>query len=110
MMTERTKIIGYIGVDAGLCLIGDPCYFIGPDSQVGKKLHGGKLDDWETFLGNYIKHDNANAWKVEDRGEASLGMVVTTGYGDGIYPVKARFNSEGRVKAVTIEFIPPRRK
>jgi hypothetical protein len=32
---------------------------------------------------------------------------VSTGYGDGVYPVFAAFNNEGRVARVWVEFIDP---
>lgn len=40
-----------------------------------------------------------------DMGHAGLGVVVSTGYGDGCYPVYAEFNDEGRGKKVWVEFI-----
>ena len=33
------------------------------------------------------------------------GVVLTTGYGDGEYPVEVTVNKEGRVASVTITFI-----
>ena len=42
-----------------------------------------------------------------DLGHPGLGVVVSTGYGDGVYPVYAEFNDEGRIAAVTVEFIEP---
>jgi hypothetical protein len=104
MKTNRTtsKYIGEIGVDAGICWIGDPCYVLHleqPPKAIGK--------DWEEFcdlLGD--EYPTAKQFHY-DLGHAGLGVVVSTGYGDGVYPVYAEFNSEGRIASVRVEFISP---
>ena len=43
-MTKTVKKIGKIGVDAGLCWVGDPCYILHPETPpktIGK--------DWDEF-------------------------------------------------------------
>jgi hypothetical protein len=96
--------IGEIGVDAGLCWIGDPCYVLHanpPPKAIGK--------DWDEFCdlldagGSYPTRMQFNY----DLGHPGLGIVVSTGYGDGVYPVYAEFNEDGRICAVTVEFIEP---
>lgn len=42
------------------------------------------------------------------RGHAGAGVAVSSGYGDGVYPVYAHYNKEGRVKKVEIVFITSR--
>jgi hypothetical protein len=91
------KVIGYIGVDAGMCYLGDPCYIVGSDSRLGNGL------TWEKFLDRYIPEKDYPVWKICDMGPGSLGIVVGTGYGDGQYPVTATFK-DGRVMSVTINF------
>jgi hypothetical protein len=93
---------GVIGVDAGLCWIGDPCYVLHRDGEDDKPKSIGK--DWMEFCdgldrGVVVKQFNY------DMGHPGLGMCVSTGYGDGVYPVMVTKNSEGRVVRVTIEFI-----
>jgi hypothetical protein len=106
MKTHRNtrKQIGEIGVDAGLCWIGDPCYILHalpPPKAIGKS--------WEEFFriladdGRYPTSKQFNY----DLGHAGLGVVVSTGYGDGTYPVFAEFNEEGRIAKVWVEFIDP---
>jgi hypothetical protein len=34
-----------------------------------------------------------------------MGMAISSGYGDGEYPVMVRYTPEGRVAALKIEFI-----
>ena len=40
-----------------------------------------------------------------DLGHAGLGILTSTGYGDGGYPVYATFNEDGRVAKIEVEFI-----
>ncbi len=106
MKTKRniTKRIGEIGVDAGLCWIGDPCYILHkaePPKAIGK--------DWDGFCD--LLHEDGHYPTCKqmhyDLGHPGLGVVVSTGYGDGVYPVYAEFNGEGRVARVWLEFIGP---
>src|SRR5271168_4132582 len=97
--TSNTRqLIGEIGVDAGLCWIGDPCYILHanpPPKAIGK--------DWGEFC-DILDQATCKQFNY-DLGHAGLGVVVSTGYGDGTYPVYARFNKEGRVAKVWVDFI-----
>jgi hypothetical protein len=96
------KHIGEIGVDAGLCWIGDPSYILHtnqPPKAIGK--------DWDEFcdlLNEADQYPTAKQFHY-DLGHPGLGVVVSTGYGDGAYPVYAHFNEEGRIAKVWVEFI-----
>ena len=103
--TFEWETVGEIGVDAGLCWIGDPCYIIHPDSlpeDIGK--------DWDEFCNRLfereskVNHGGASQWNY-DKGHSGLGVTVSTGYGDGMYPVQVRRNNEGRVAEVRVVFI-----
>ena len=104
MKTNRItrKPIGEIGVDAGLCWIGDPCYILHtdqPPEAIGK--------NWDEFC-DIMHEDRRNPTCKQftyDLGHPGLGVVVSTGYGDGLYPVYAEFDDEGRVARVWVEFI-----
>ncbi len=101
---NRRKQIGQIGIDAGLCWIGDPSYILHAPSlpkAIGK--------DWDEFCDNLDRSGRYPTCQQfhYDLGHAGLGVVVSTGYGDGVYPVFAEFNEEGRVAEVWIEFIEP---
>lgn len=102
-MNTLIKKIGVIGVDAGLCWIGDPCYIIHseqPNKELGK--------DWGEFCNNLWKKESESGGQgVQynyDLGHPGLGVVVSTGYGDGTYPVYAEFNDEGRCVKVWVDF------
>lgn len=101
-MTRRQQCIGHIGIDSGKCIVGDPCYFVGGNTVVGRKL---KSNEFDAFYDRYLK-TLPPVWPVESCGDCALAYVVQTGWGDGEYPVIATYNDEGRVAAVTVVFIP----
>ena len=92
---------GSFGVDSGQAMVGDPCY----------------LDEWKTNrdeewdlagkIGQY-SYQGASATTI-DSSAGVLGngrsVVFNTGYGDGVYPVYAEFNDDGRVARIVIEFV-----
>jgi hypothetical protein len=96
------KLIGEIGVDAGLCWIGDLCYVLHADPA--PKAIGKDWDEFCDILHADAKYPTSMQFNY-DLGHPGLGVVVSTGYGDGVYPVYAEFNDEGRIAAVTVEFI-----
>lgn len=91
------KLVGHIGVDAGLCWLGDPCYVLPEDrdENVGR--------DWMAF----VKEIGNDDWKEfrYNAGHKGVGCVVSTGYGDGMYPVFVTLNDEGRVAKVEVVFV-----
>jgi Protein of unknown function (DUF4241) len=94
--------IGDIGVDAGLCWVGDPCYILHkdePPKAIGKS--------WDEFCDILYQDDQFPICKQfnYDLGHPGLGIVMSSGYGDGTYPVYAEFDDEGRVAKVWVEFI-----
>lgn len=90
---------GVIGVDAGLCWIGDPCYCVTPDAN----SHPAKT--WDEFCEKLhrMETDGVAQWNYA-LGHAGLGVSVETGYGDGTYPVYVRRNREGRVIEARVIF------
>jgi hypothetical protein len=89
--------VGSIFVDAGIVMVGDPCYSFGADSTAMPELIGGNT--WSKFC-EYLKDD-----RVASVGH--LGVVVQSGYGDGEYDVFVQWTTcgEKRVKAVMVVFI-----
>lgn len=98
-MTKTLKRIGEITVDAGLCWIGDPCYILHKE-QMPKSVG----QHWSHFCS--IMRDASAKQFNHDPGRAGLGVAVSTGYGDGVYPVYAEFDEQGRVTMVCAVFIP----
>jgi len=96
--------IGSFAVDSGQAMVGDPCY----------------LDEWQPWnseVDNFDEHVNkageygylgaCGVTLKEGHGVLGNGSAVafTTGYGDGLYPVYAEFNDEGRISKIVIDFI-----
>ena len=88
------KLIGYCGVDSGQILLIDPCY-VWDDNFTGIG---------EPTGGNY---DAACRITLSDQqaGEVAGGVVTSTAYGDGSYPVTATY-SGNRIVSITIDFDP----
>lgn len=87
--------VGEIGVDAGICWIGDPCYVFhkaSPPDAIGK--------DWHDFCDKltFLSHN-----EYAQQFGSGLGVCVSTGYGDGTYPVEVKIK-DGRVKEVRVKF------
>lgn len=95
------KLVGNINVDAGLCWIGDPCYV----------LHGGRPEligkDWGEFCSKLFSAEEKDGDVRTKAWGDGVGVSVSTGYGDGTYPVYVEYNDEGRVASVTVQFIDP---
>ena len=92
--------VGTIGVDAGLCWIGDPCYCVTPDCAEHP------ADTWGDFC--ELLPDDGELSKQWDfhNGQPGLGVSVSTGHGDGNYPVFIRRTADGRVAEAKVVFIP----
>lgn len=99
-MSFKWEKVGVIGVDAGLCWVGDPCYCVTPDSD----NHPAKT--WLEFCDMLNDKFYKDGHKQFDYslGHPGLGVVVSTGYGDGTYPVFIKKNEEGRVVGVMVKF------
>jgi len=90
------QLVGEIGVDAGICWIGDPCYIIGKDAS------NNIWPTWNSFCDTIDPEKRTQQYNYK-LGHAGLGVLVSTGFGDGVYPVEANFK-KGRVKEVRIKF------
>ena len=100
--------IGSIGVDAGMCFIGDPCFTLPDDASQRTILDADGNDLWNSLIkemGNKLHTSMSYRTKNRFNEHAEgLGVCVTTGYGDGEYPVYAEIE-DGVVKSVTIKFV-----
>ena len=98
---EDFEIVGYFCVDSGQAMVGDPCYLDGWNTN--------ENDEWdlEGKIGEY-SYQGASATSL-DNISGSLGdgkaVVFNTGYGDGVYPVYAKFDEDGRITKIVINFI-----
>lgn len=116
------KHIGDIGVDSGQLMITDPCYVKQFDSQENANFddslpEGIDLNSHHTEepINNYPYtyggacaascNKYSAAVLTSPNGFSGVGACFSTGYGDGMYPVYVEYNSDGRVKSVTVEFM-----
>lgn len=100
---SELKYIGSFGVDSGQAMIGDPCYikdFENWDDVV-------PFEDHVKHKGRYSYLGACEATLTEGYGELGLGsgVVFSTGYGDGVYPVYAEINEDGRVARIIVDFV-----
>lgn len=95
----NVSLVGHFSVDSGQAMIGDPCY----------------LDEWKTNDGeewnlegkeNHYSYQGASATTLK-MNAGSLGdgsaVVLSTGYGDGTYPVYVHKNEDGRILMALID-------
>ena len=101
METKEMTLIGHFSVDSGQAMVGDPCYLDEWDTN--------RNDEWniEGKEGQYSYHGCSATTLKNNYGELGLAtaVVFSTGYGDGIYPVYAELDEDGRVAKILIEFI-----
>lgn len=104
--TEHGELVGHCGVDSGQIMLTDPCYV---------KSFKDEMSEGGEFVGDlpepypYTYNGASSATLQGDIGGGQLGMgmgvCVSSGYGDGMYPVYVKHNDEGRITSATIVFI-----
>lgn len=91
-MTPQWEMVGLIGVDSGMCWIGDPGYvFHHKDDDLG---FIGK--NWSEFC-LMVKHD------ITQFG-INIGVCASNFGGDGAYLVYAKRTKNGTIKEIKIVF------
>lgn len=94
-MKKETKQIGECLIDSGLLWIGDPGSIF--QTEDDSSMIQQKIGDWERFC---EKTENDEGYTSFE----GLGVAVSTGIGDGIYPVFATL-LDGYVIDVFIQFL-----
>jgi hypothetical protein len=93
------RIIGSVGVDAGLIWIGDPCYILHTDDGLPSTLG----ENWSEFC-DLLVDDYSKSFNYE-LGHEGLGVCTSTKYGDGIYNVIGFFEKDSkRPSCVVVDF------
>jgi hypothetical protein len=97
---DNVVLAGHIGVDSGQIMIGDPCYLDGWDNNIG--------EEWNTEgkEGQY-SYQGVSATTLKDTyGQIGGGLAIamSSGYGDGQYPVYVQLDGDGRVVLAVIDF------
>jgi hypothetical protein len=117
--TENLTLIGQFFVDSGQAMIGDPCYLDewkhwDSGSDIPFEEHENRNGEYG-YLGAANATLSKNGYGVLGTGviegtgitgtNAGSAVVFSTGYGDGVYPVYADIDEDGRVARIVIEFI-----
>lgn len=95
--------VGDIGVDAGIVMVGDPCYHL---HKEGENRYAEFGNDWHEFCDILYEPNGLDSNQAAQIGK-SLAVVVSSGYGDGCYPVYVRRNRDGVVAEVKVVFDGP---
>jgi len=107
-MAERINgkwLVGRVGVDAGMVMVGDPCYL---DKFTDHEYDDAKVEA-QKAKGKYdYSYSGACAATLGENSAGELGradaVAVSSGYGDGVYPVYAHYNHEGRIERLEVVF------
>ena len=98
-MLSKWKKVGVIGVDAGLCWIGDPCYVVAKDCDE-------QFKSWHAFCDQLgVREKDGVSVFPYKLGHEGLGIAVSTGYGDGEYDVFVKRDKSGRIAEAKVVFI-----
>ena len=88
----RTELAGHCGVDSGQIMVIDPCYAF----QGGTNYEAICKVSLEEVFGEFPLPDNGYSHDI--------GVVTSSGWGDGNYPVYVDVNDDNRVVALHIYF------
>jgi len=100
-METKTVLVGEVSVDAGLIWIGDPCYVLHKNDNNRYESIGTTWEDFCKILDVKDENNETNDGKIYNFD--GLGVCISSGYGDGSYPVYAKLHND-RVKEIRIKF------
>lgn len=86
------KLIGHIGVDSGQVMIVDPCYVI--DDK----------DKYEHICEVTLSDEQGGPVLPNVPNNAMLAVAHSTRDGDGVFPVYAECDKDGRILSLRVEF------
>jgi len=92
----KRKVIGQVDVDSGSILISDPTYINDEFSIEG--------DDIYDIYPDVDRYRQISTKKTKHTFKMPIAVTLQTGYGDGVYPVTAHYNKDGRIAKVEIVF------
>lgn len=103
MKKTTKKLLGYCAVDSGQLLIIDPCYL--SEWRDGEAFP----DERSTDAGNHYSEACKITTKEEGAGQINVssvagdGVVFSSGYGDGNYPVYGYYSEDNHIIKVVVE-------
>ena len=107
MKDKKWTKVGEVGVDAGLMMIGDPCYSVDSDANTWAT---GEWTDFCSKLFESEEFDKNQAVGIPFKmGHGGAAVVTSTGFGDGVYDVFVKYSNEGdwgrRIAEAKVVFI-----
>jgi hypothetical protein len=97
---DDLELVGSFSVDSGQAMVGDPCYLDSWQNNKDEPFElDGKVGDY-SYLGACATTISSGAGELG----ISSAIVFSTGYGDGHYPVYVKYNEDGRIVKVVIDF------
>jgi hypothetical protein len=99
---DNLQLIGQFAVDSGQAIVGDPCYL---EDWKPWNSEEDNFEDHVNKVGEYGYLGACNATLGKGFGQlGNKAVAFSTGYGDGLYPVYANINEDGRVGLIVIDF------
>jgi hypothetical protein len=94
----QERLIGHVGVDAGIVVVGDPCYLVAGGSAVDPQ--------WQDVVVQMF--DKANPHRIDGTTAVAVGgtIMTTTPKGDDMYPVYAEVDDAGQILGLRIDLRP----
>lgn len=102
--TTHGELVGYCGVDSGQIMLTDPCYV--SDFKFEDEFSTDEKPSARNEY-NYTYNGACSATcSTKQAGQLGngTGVVVTSGWGDGSYPVYVQYGDDGRIVSATIVF------
>ena len=105
--------IGEVGVDSGQLMVTDPCYVDGEWLPMDESVPPGDGFS-EDRIGEYSYNGACSTTLYTEesagqlyykRGHSGAGVVISAGYGDGVYEVLVKRNDEGRIAELRVVMI-----
>ena len=96
------KVIGYCPVDSGQIFIIDPCYL---SEWKDGEAYPEKPDGNHYSKCCEVTNNKDSGGEVLVSAVAGKGVAVSSGLGDGLYPVIATYDKDGIVKKIEVKFM-----
>jgi len=106
---DETKVYSCVGVDAGLLMLGDPCYHLHKSphaDQPHERLDRFFGTSWHEFLANFRRIESPSGVTHAECASGANGLTTVISHfgGDGVYPIYATHDEHGRLAQVIIDF------
>ena len=113
---DESKVAGAVSVDAGLVMIGDPCYHLHHTVDAEKvydRLPRSLGKNWSDFCDKLYAQVYADGVKKlqpvinfeHDGSIPGLAVVLSNFGGDGYYPIYVTTDKNGHIQQAVIDFV-----